>query len=68
MDRPAEKSTMSWMNGWLGNLGSTIRLYKEDLTKLTLTTNIYMWTRSSRFLGIWLDLVGVGHFGEKRNN
>jgi hypothetical protein len=38
-----------------------------DLVESTLTTNGYMWTRSSGFYGSWLDLEAIkedplGHY------
>jgi hypothetical protein len=59
VDRPTQQSTMSWMHGWSGRASLSSRLDNVDLMESTLTTDGYMWTRSSRFYGSWLDLEAI---------
>jgi hypothetical protein len=59
VDRPTQQSTTSWMHRWSGRASLSSRLDNMDLTESTLTTDGYMWTRSSRFYGSWLDLEAI---------
>jgi hypothetical protein len=59
VDRPTQQSTTSWMHRWSGRASLSSRLDNMDLAESTLTTDGYMWTRSSRFYGSWLDLEAI---------
>jgi hypothetical protein len=50
---------VNWIRIWSGRASSLSRLKNEDLVESTLTTNGYMWTRSSIFCGSWLDLEAI---------
>jgi hypothetical protein len=59
VDRPTKKLTTSWMHGWSGRTSLSIQLDSGDLMESTLTIDGYMWTRSSRFHGSWLDIEAI---------
>jgi hypothetical protein len=66
VDRPTQQSTTSWMHSRSGRVLSS-RLDRADFVESTLTTDGYMWTRSSRFYGSWLDIETIkedplGHY------
>jgi len=59
VDRLSQQSTKSWMHGQSGQASLLTRLDNTNLTKSTLNTNGYMWTRSSQFHGSWLDIEAI---------
>jgi hypothetical protein len=67
VDRPTQQSTMSWMHRWWVEHPCRADSTRVDLVESTLTIDGYMWTRSSRFYGSWLDLETIkedplGHY------
>jgi len=59
VDRPTKKSTTSWTHEWSGRTSFSIQLDSADLMESNLKIDGYMWARSSRFHGSWLNIEAI---------
>jgi hypothetical protein len=55
-NQPTHQSTMIWTDSQSGRASLSSRLDNANLEESTLTINDYMWTRSFKVYGSWLDL------------